>query len=262
MRKIRVMLVDGQPLVAAVLALRLAAEEDMEVVSTKTGPEYSITAARLLRPAVVVIVAAASHDLGTELARALRSAVPGVNIVIIGGEDDPVAVCSCLAAGASAWLSQYAPASSLPEAIRASVAGEIHIPAHLLTPVIRHLQDGRTVQDENWARIARLSDRERSTLEFMVSGLDRETIARRLGVSLNTVRTHTQHCYAKLGVHSSLEAVHLAFRAGLRPGLSVVASAGGPTSARGPVPRRPDPGSDTAVVADKVRRLTLAAKGG
>ena len=51
----------------------------------------------------------------------------------------------------------------------------------------------------------------------MVDGLDRPEIARRLVVSLNTVRTHTRNTLAKLGVHSSLEAVSVALRAGLRP---------------------------------------------
>jgi len=51
-----------------------------------------------------------------------------------------------------------------------------------------------------------------------VRGCDRPTIARELYLSTNTVRTHTRNLLAKLGVHSSLEAVALALRAGMRPG--------------------------------------------
>jgi DNA-binding CsgD family transcriptional regulator len=36
-------------------------------------------------------------------------------------------------------------------------------------------------------------------------------------MSLNTVRTHTHHIFRKLGVHSTVEAVALALRAGWTP---------------------------------------------
>jgi len=51
----------------------------------------------------------------------------------------------------------------------------------------------------------------------MVRGYDRSSIARELYLSSNTVRTHTRNLLAKLDVHSSLEAVALALRAGIRP---------------------------------------------
>jgi DNA-binding CsgD family transcriptional regulator len=59
-----------------------------------------------------------------------------------------------------------------------------------------------------------LTAREREVLDYMVSGLGRTEIASRLGLSVNTVRTHTQNLIAKLGVHSSLEAVALALQNG------------------------------------------------
>jgi DNA-binding CsgD family transcriptional regulator len=49
----------------------------------------------------------------------------------------------------------------------------------------------------------------------MVDGLTREQIARRLGMSPHTVRTHVQSLLHKLGVHSSLRAVAIARQAGL-----------------------------------------------
>jgi DNA-binding CsgD family transcriptional regulator len=47
----------------------------------------------------------------------------------------------------------------------------------------------------------------------MVEGMDRATTARRLFMSVNTVRTHTRKILSKLEVHSSLEAVAVALRA-------------------------------------------------
>jgi len=50
----------------------------------------------------------------------------------------------------------------------------------------------------------------------MVDGMTRAECAAHLGVSVNTVRTHTQNLIAKLGAHSTLESVALALRNGIR----------------------------------------------
>lgn len=58
----------------------------------------------------------------------------------------------------------------------------------------------------------RLSRREREVLALLANGAASREIAERLCISLTTVRNHTQNILAKLGVHSKLEAVALAFR--------------------------------------------------
>ena len=55
-----------------------------------------------------------------------------------------------------------------------------------------------------------LTPRERQVLNCMAEGAGRSEVAARLHVSVNTVRTHLQNLMAKLGVHSSVEAVALA----------------------------------------------------
>ena len=60
-----------------------------------------------------------------------------------------------------------------------------------------------------------LSERELESLRLLDSDLGGPAIARRLSVSVNTVRTHTRHIYAKLGVTSRREAVREAARLGL-----------------------------------------------
>jgi DNA-binding CsgD family transcriptional regulator len=56
---------------------------------------------------------------------------------------------------------------------------------------------------------SRLSSREQEIMELLTLGRGSENIAQRLGISLNTVRTHTQNIYAKLDAHSRQELVEL-----------------------------------------------------
>ena len=60
-----------------------------------------------------------------------------------------------------------------------------------------------------------LSDRELEVLRLLGSDLDGPAIARKLFVSLNTVRTHTKHIYTKLGVNSRRAAVSKSHQLGL-----------------------------------------------
>ena len=55
-----------------------------------------------------------------------------------------------------------------------------------------------------------LSERELDVLRLLGSDLDGPDIARRLSVSVNTVRTHTKSIYAKLGVNNRRAAVRRA----------------------------------------------------
>jgi DNA-binding NarL/FixJ family response regulator len=189
-----------------------------------------------MRPDVVVVGELPDGVAASDMTRMLREALPAVRVVVLGIDEDPQAVCDCLSEGAHGWLAQDTPTATLIAAIHAAMVDEIHLPPRLLTAVIRELQARRSDREENRARLARLSERERLILDCMVAGVDRDAVADRLGVSRNTVRTHTQNCYAKLGVHSSLEAVHFAFRCGVRP---PVLGAGG---------ARPMPGGDGGYV--------------
>lgn len=60
-----------------------------------------------------------------------------------------------------------------------------------------------------------LTRRERGILSYLVAGLTKREVARRLGVSEHTVRTHHQNLYRKLGVHSRLELMRFASLHGL-----------------------------------------------
>jgi DNA-binding NarL/FixJ family response regulator len=66
-------------------------------------------------------------------------------------------------------------------------------------------------------RVRTLSNRERELLGLLASGWSNRRIAHEYFLSLNTVRTHVQSILVKLGVHSKLEAVAIAYQHGLVP---------------------------------------------
>lgn len=63
----------------------------------------------------------------------------------------------------------------------------------------------------------RLSRRESEILPLLTEGLQGAAIGARLYITVDTVRTHLVHLYAKLGVHNAPAAVHQAHLLGLLP---------------------------------------------
>ncbi len=107
-------------------------------------------------------------------------------------------------------------AESLVEAIRAVADGQTRVPGRLLTTVCASLPARGTGEADDDTAIRRLSERELDVLRCLVDGLCRKEIALRLGIAANTVRSHVQSILHKFEVHSTLTAVAVARRAGVK----------------------------------------------
>ncbi|MEU9334991.1 response regulator transcription factor [Streptomyces sp. NPDC048290] len=238
MVRIRVLVVDDHRIFAESLAAALAAEPDVDVSAAGSGPaalrsleraaaegrRYDVllvdadlgAALPGIRPAVQEVGEDGLVD-GISLVAGVRSAQPGVRIVVLAEKDDPRRAALALQAGASGWVAKDCSLSRLLTVIRGVLRDETHLPPALLTGVLRELTAARKHRTESERLVESLTPREREVLRCMVAGLGRKAVAERLFLSPHTVRTHMQNVLGKLGVHSTLAAVALARRAGVGP---------------------------------------------
>ena len=96
--------------------------------------------------------------------------------------------------------------------------GAVAIPPELMGLVWDDLISWSDDESED-VRLARLSSREREVLRLLAEGGNKQSIATELYISPDTVRSHLQHVFAKLGVRSKLEAVSLVMSEGWMPRL-------------------------------------------
>ena len=111
------------------------------------------------------------------------------------------------------FIDEGAPIASLLQA--AAKQGTARNYVRRLLAAVTETGPGSPVQQ---ALIEPLSERELDVLRLLGTELDGPDIARELMVSLNTVRTHTKHIYAKLAVTNRRAAVRRAAELGLLPG--------------------------------------------
>lgn len=207
---------DGQRGFANALALRLQQERDIEVVAVESSAAGADAVVRAAGADVAVTDLTLEGSGAEGMLEAFLRWRPHVRTVVLSGTDDPSVVVEALRRGACAYVSKDVTVDELLAAIRGSVGGETHVSPRLLTGVMdRLLSPAEPTAQER--RVQALTARERDVLEGMVGGMSPTAIARHLLVSTSTVRTHAQRVRAKLGVHSTLEAVSVARRAGVRP---------------------------------------------
>jgi LuxR family maltose regulon positive regulatory protein len=89
--------------------------------------------------------------------------------------------------------------------------------APLVTDLLPKVTDAEPSEASSQALPDPLSDRELDVLRLLGTDLDGPDIARQLFISLNTLRTHTQRIYTKLGVNNRRAAVRRAAEVGLLP---------------------------------------------
>ncbi|MGI5323121.1 response regulator [Actinomadura nitritigenes] len=218
MQPIRVLIVDDHALFAEALAARLGREPDLVILPIAADVRRALALAGTERPQVIVLDMTLGAESGLDVLDRVREDHPEVRVVVLTAMSDLDTLVQAVRRGAVGWLSKTEGADLVARVIRSAARQGGWIPPEVLGEVLRRLVAG-DARDGGGARLlAELTPREREVLQCMVDGLGRAEIAERLGLSANTVRTHTQNLLAKLDLHSALEAITLAMRAGMRPG--------------------------------------------
>lgn len=207
---IRVLLIDDQQMLVEALAARLCSTPDIVVVGhcTTRDPHPEVLAS-LLRPDVITVEVAPAHDAAT-LLTLVRTVWPPARIVVLTASRDPEQAVEAARAGADGWVSKEASIDALAHALRCASRGHACFPPDQLGHVLLDLRAEVSRARRREGPLDVLTPRERNVLGCLTQGQCPVAIADELGVSAHTVRTHINKIFAKLGVHSRLEAVAVA----------------------------------------------------
>jgi len=213
----RLLLADDHPMVLD--GLRKLLEPDFEVVAAVTDGRELLKAAQKLRPDLVIADISMPLVDGLEATRRLQKAVPGARVLILSVHADPSWVWEAFEAGACGYLTKISAREEIGTAVREVLKGLFYV-----SPVVtRGMVDAakeiaarpRTVAPPVPAAVDELlTPRELDTVRLVGQGLSNKEIARHLGVSVATVRTHLNKAYDKLGSDSRVELALLAAQPG------------------------------------------------
>ena len=209
---IRVLVVDDHEMFSEALGLLLGRQPDIRLVGSA---RHADEAMEMLgeAPDVVLMDLDMPGTNGIEATRRIREVIPEVKIVLLTAVQSPEIIAEALAAGACGYVPKTRAVEELMDVVRRAAAGEIVMPERDLAAVVEQLRGPRISPGE--AALRRLTPRETEILQGLAAGETASEIAASLGISALTVQSHVKSVLAKLGVHSKIEAVTLAWRHGL-----------------------------------------------
>jgi DNA-binding NarL/FixJ family response regulator len=219
---IRILLVDDQALVRAGFRMILDAEPEMEVVGEASDGREAIEQALALSPDVVLMDIRMPELDGLEATRRILSASNGEapKILMLTTFDLDEYVYEALRAGASGFLLKDTPPEQLVGAIHVIAGGEALLSPSITRRVIAEFVKGSGPRPQaQFPRLQELTARELEVLKLIARGYSNAEIAKALFVSETTVKTHVARILMKLQLRDRVQAVVLAYEAGVvQPG--------------------------------------------
>jgi DNA-binding NarL/FixJ family response regulator len=197
---IRVLIVDDHEMVRAGLAALLGRFDDLELVGSAPDGAAAITMARELLPDVVLMDLSMPGVDGVEATRAIVTDSPGIRVVVLTTFADRTHVTGAIDAGAVGFLLKDADPETLSAAIRSAHRGEAPLDPRAALALIDRRKEPAS------ASVVALTPREREVLELVGAGLSNRMIARRLGISEKTVKTHLTSVFTTIGVTDRVQA--------------------------------------------------------
>ena len=210
---IRVLLADDQALVRAGFRMILKAEPGIEVAGEASDGSEAVALARDLAPDVVLMDVRMPVMDGIEATRRIVGDEESPRVLVLTTFDLDEYVFEALRAGASGFLLKDAPEEQLVAGIRiVADGGSLFAPA-----VTRRLIErfAGTHARKPPPELEELTPRELEILRLVARGLSNAEIAALLVVSEHTVKTHVAHVLGKLGLRGRVQAVVVAYEAGV-----------------------------------------------
>ncbi|WP_376791259.1 response regulator [Thermoflexus sp.] len=211
-RPIRLLIVDDHTIVRQGLIALLEDEADLRVVGQAGSAQEALALMEACRPDVVLLDITLPDLSGLEVTRRIVQTWPGTRVLILTMHEEEAFFFEALRAGAAGYVLKGADSEELLYAIHAVYEGGVYLPPKLAASLVR---DYLNQQFRPFLEEIPLTPREQTILRLIAQGLTNRQIAERLSLSLNTVKTHRQHLYEKLGLHRRSDLVAYALRRGL-----------------------------------------------
>ena len=200
----RCLVIDAHPAVRLGVREALAERYEVEEAVDGSGALELLTSVGDFDVAIVDLsrsngVNPAEDLAGTSAIRALRKAQPSLGIVAHGPQAAHHAATEALRAGATAYVVKSSPLEALNRAVDAAAESE-----RFVDPATDRPRGRRS-----------LTRRQREILQLYADGRSTARVAKSLGLSTETVRTHTKASLSRLGARDRAHAVAIALRSSL-----------------------------------------------
>jgi DNA-binding NarL/FixJ family response regulator len=195
---IRIVLAENHAIVRRGLLQLLDSAEDLDVVDCANDGSEAVALVAQHDPDVVVMDLEMPVMDGVEATRAIVGSGARARVMVLTSFSDRERILDALDAGAIGYLLKDADPEQLLNGIRASARGESPLDPKVARELIAARDQRRPA--------AELGERQQAVLELVARGLPNKLIARELGISEKTVKSHLTSIFQILGVTDRTQA--------------------------------------------------------
>lgn len=205
--------IDDHPLFRKGVAQLVAMDPGLRLIGEASNGRDGVELAQQLDPDLILLDLNMKGMGGIATLRALRDAGCGARIIILTVSDHPDDIVAAIRAGADGYLLKDMEPEALLDALAAAIAGRVAISDNLGGLLAAAL---RAETQAAGRSLSALTERERSILRCLATGLSNKLIARDLEIAEGTVKVHIKNLLKKLNFRSRVEAAVWAVEQGMR----------------------------------------------
>ena len=205
--QITVLIADDHPVVRQGLRVLLSVQDDIAVVGEAADGREAVDLATVLAPGVILLDLKLPGLDGLGVLAELRDRGLPARALVLTSAADPASVTLAMRAGAAGFLYKDVDPDALVRAVRSVNDGNTLLAPEAAGLLVRSGRGGEAMHG-----LGALTGREREVLAQIAEGRSNREIARLLGVSEKTVKTHVSSVLGKLGVADRTQAALYAVR--------------------------------------------------
>jgi DNA-binding NarL/FixJ family response regulator len=205
--RVRVLIADDHPLVIAGIRRALEHDEDIEIAGEAHSGSELLQLVERRQPDVVLMDLRMPGLSPLECIQRIAETWPEIKTIVLSAYDDRPMIDAALSAGAGAYVVKSVKPIDLASVLRQASTGAVFHAA----PAPRNGDQHQTASSDTPA----LTERERTILTAVASGLTTAAISKGLWLSEHTVKFHLTNIYRKLGVENRASAIRYALEHGM-----------------------------------------------
>jgi DNA-binding NarL/FixJ family response regulator len=206
--KIRILVLDEQPLLRCGISAYLNSQPDMFVCGEVDSIPGAGNKIAECQPQLLVTELRLGAGDSLKLIKELKAENRTLRILVYSALEESIFAERAMRAGANGYVMKRAPKEKLAAAIRDIVKGGIYVSREVALSGFRKSLQRRPKNSHSprWANaLENLSDREMHIFQLLGSGLGTREIAQSLDLSVKTVESHRENIKHKLHLSSSAQ---------------------------------------------------------
>lgn len=204
MKPIALAIVEDDPIIRESLRTFLGDDPQFELVYTAVSMEDFLQVLERephIRPSIILLDIQLPGQSGIEGIPAIKKLRPGIDIIMLTTFEESDKIFAALCAGACSYLSKRVSLLTIRDAILTVHRGGSYMSPGIARKVVQHFAPLPKKEE------GPLTSRQREIVDCIVDGLSYKMAADKLGISLDTVRTHIKHIYHVLEINSKGELI-------------------------------------------------------